>query len=249
MKRNIYLIAAALALLITATACRDETPKTDKAPAMGQPAASEQSGTVLEAMNTSGYTYVLIDTGHEKIWAASTEFPVKVGDKVLVSSGIPMENYQSKTLNRTFDLVIFADNIRVAGTKAPEKSLPKGHPGSMMAGIDKPVAGEINFSGIERPEGGKTVAELYAEKSQLSGRKVVVRGKVVKFNPQIMEKNWIHLQDGSGAHGNNDLTVTTSAVARVGDTILVSGVLVTDKDYAHANNYEIIIEDAQVIVE
>ena len=64
-----------------------------------------------------------------------------------------------------------------------------------------------------------------------------------------MGKNWLHIQDGTGAEGTNDLTVTTSGTAKVGDTVLVSGVLVTDKDFGYGYKYAVLIEDAQVTVE
>ena len=76
-----------------------------------------------------------------------------------------------------------------------------------------------------------------------------VRGKVVKFTPEIMGKNWIHLQDGTGAAGTNDLTVTTSAMAKKGDTVVISGALVIDKDFGYGYAYDVIIEDADVTVE
>jgi hypothetical protein len=72
---------------------------------------------------------------------------------------------------------------------------------------------------------------------------------VVKYNSGIMGKNWLHVQDGSGEAGTNDLTVTTMATAAVGDTVLVKGMAVTDKDFGYGYKYAFIIEDAQVTVE
>ncbi len=68
--------------------------------------------------------------------------------------------------------------------------------------------------GIKKAEGGKTVGEIFADKDQLAGKQVVVRAKVVKYNPQIMGKNWLHMEDGTGKAGSNDLTVTTTAKPR-----------------------------------
>jgi len=52
-------------------------------------------------------------------------------------------------------------------------------------------------------------------------------GTVVKFNGGILDRNWVHLQDGSGsADGHdNDLMVTTDATVQVGDVVTASGVL------------------------
>lgn len=64
-----------------------------------------------------------------------------------------------------------------------------------------------------------------------------------------MGKNWIHVQDGTGSDGTNDLTVTTNAVAAVGNTVLVKGNLSADKDFGFGYKYEVVIEDAAVTVE
>ncbi|MGW8313899.1 MAG: nucleotide-binding protein, partial [Desulfuromonadales bacterium] len=76
-----------------------------------------------------------------------------------------------------------------------------------------------------------------------------VRGKVVKFSPQIMGKNWIHIQDGTGEAGSNDLTVTTNTTANVGDTVVISGTLTADKDFGYGYQYSVLVEDAEVATE
>lgn len=108
----------------------------------------------------------------------------------------------------------------------------------------------VDLSGIARAEGGKTIAEVFAEKDQLAGQQVVFRGKVVKVNANIMGKNWLHVRDGSGDEGSNDLTVTTAEVLpEIGDTVLVSGQVAVNKDFGMGYQYGIIIEDAEVTIE
>ena len=110
--------------------------------------------------------------------------------------------------------------------------------------------GIVDLSGIEKAEGGKTIAEVFAAKDQLAGETVVFRGKVVKTNADIMGKNWLHVRDGSGEEGTNDLTVTTVGVLPdVGDTVLVTGPVGLNVDFGMGYEYDIIIEDAEVIVE
>ena len=250
MKRSFYLLVSALIVLNAATGCMAETSQSEKSvPSKNNPAAAGYNGTVVETMNTAGYTYVQVDTGKEKIWAAAPEFQVKVGDLVTVPPGSLMQNYQSKTLNRTFEQIYFVAGISVAGTEPTPSKMPPGKAGAPHENIVPPTPQDIDFSTIKKAEGGKSVAELYAEKGSLSGKKVSVRGKVVKFSASIMGKNWIHLQDGTGETGTNDLTVTTSANAAVGDTVLVKGVLATDKDFGYGYKYDIILEDAEVTVE
>ncbi len=252
VKKNLMLMLVSIAALTLVAGCnKEQAPQTAEqkpatAAAPGTPAAAAgKSGKVVETMNAGGYTYVQVDTGSEKLWAAAPEFKVKVGDAVAVPQGMPMANYESKTLKRTFDVVYFVDAIMVGGATpaaaaASPNAMPQGHP---------PVAAQATekISGIKKAD--KTVADLFAEKDKLAGKQVNIRGKVVKFSPEIMGKNWIHLQDGTGGQGTNDLTVTTKLMAKVGDTVLISGPVSVGKDFGYGYKYEVIIEDAQVKVE
>lgn len=91
-----------------------------------------------------------------------------------------------------------------------------------------------------------TVAELFAQKAELAGKDVTVKGKVVKANNNIMQRNWLHVQDGTGAEGTNDITVTSQQTADVGDEVTVRGKLVADKDIGAGYNYSLLIEDAAI---
>jgi hypothetical protein len=132
---------------------------------------------------------------------------------------------------------------------AASAPLPEGHPKLEMHGSAAPAAPRFDFSKIVKPKGGKTVQDVYQEKVKLNGKRVTLRGKVVKYNEAIMGKNWLHLRDGTGKDPNNDLTVTTQARAQVGDTVLVEGKVSLDKDLGAGYKYDVIIEDAKVKVE
>jgi hypothetical protein len=258
------LSLAALALcLLAACGEQQKAPEAAKPSAQGmqsapapQAASPGKSGKVVETMNAAGYTYVQVDTGKEKFWAAAPEVKVKAGDSVAVPEGMPMPNYESKTLNRKFDMVYFVPSLIVNGQPqagAPGTK-PEGHPqmggGEMSGGSGAPkvvAPADISLKGIKKAD--QTVAEVYGQKAALNGKPVKIRGKVVKFTPEIMGKNWIHLQDGSGQQGSNDLTVTTSGAAKAGDTVVVAGKLSVDKDFGYGYKYDVIVEDAQVTKE
>ena len=80
----------------------------------------------------------------------------------------------------------------------------------------------------------------------MKDKPVSVRGKVVKYNEEIMGKNWLHLRDGSGAEADktNDLLVTTKSAARPGDVVTVNGVVRLDKDFGSGYSYKVMLEDA-----
>ena len=103
---------------------------------------------------------------------------------------------------------------------------------------------------VAKAEGatGRTVAGLHAERDDLSGKTVALRGKVVKYTAGIMGRNWIHLQDGTGnaTDGTHDVTVTSSGTTAVGEIILVEGTVAVDKDFGAGYRYAVIVEDASV---
>ena len=252
MKTTFGLLAFSLTIPLVAACSREEPARPARevrTPAATDARGAAASGTVVETMNAGGYTYVQVDTGSEKVWAAAPEFQVKVGDQVVVPEGMPMRNYHSNTLNRDFALVYFVGSILngTGGVAAQGVEMPAGHPPT--AASKTPV--QIDVGGVKKAEGGMTVEELFAGKANLSGKEIVLRGKVVKFNPQIMGKNWLHVRDGNGdanAH-TNDLTITTDVPAKVGDTVLVTGKVVLDKDFGYGYKYDVIVEDAKVTVE
>jgi hypothetical protein len=96
---------------------------------------------------------------------------------------------------------------------------------------------------------GHTVAEVHARSKALAGKKVSVRAVVVKVNENIMGRNWLHLQDGSGdpAAGTHDLAVTTRGKAKMGQRVLVRGRLVVDRDFGAGYSYPVIIEDGELL--
>ena len=250
MQKSACLIISVLLLQTLPGRCDEAKPAAAPKSAPAEtPAVGGWTGKVVETVNAANYTYVQVDTGKEKIWAAAPQFPVKVGAKVTVPAGMPMKNYQSKTLKRTFDTVYFVPAISEPGAIQSESAaMREAHSGLRGQSGSSPAAA-IDYSGLKKPEGGVTVAEILSGKKDRQGQAVSVRAKVVKYNEQIMNRNWLHLQDGTGSTGANDLTVTTADKAKVGDTVLVKGTLVFDKDFGYGYKYKVILEDAKLTVE
>lgn len=213
-------------------------------------------GKVVETLNASRYTYVLVDTGHEKIWAAAPAFTVQAGDSVSMASWMPMANFFSKSLNRRFDVLYMCDQITVgeAGSPkapAPGMALPAGHPqvegmaGACPSGVaaNEAVANEV----VAPAPGSLSIADLWSARAGLSGKTVTVRGRVVKALNNILGKNWIHLRDGTGQEGSNDLVVTTEASLTVGTKVTMSGILKTDVDLGSGYHFGMMVENATVV--
>jgi hypothetical protein len=126
--------------------------------------------------------------------------------------------------------------------------MPDPHAGMRRKGDPVPVV-NLDFSGIKKAEGGLTVAEVFAQRKNWSEKKVSVRGKVTRFIPQVMGRNWVHVRDGTGAEGSNDLTISTDDKATVGDTVLVTGTVALGKEFGMGLSYDVMLENAKVTIE
>ena len=262
MRRPVVLALVAALSLAIAAACRGSqatnTAATAAAPATGpaQAAATQPAaftGTVAETMDSGGYTYARLQSaGKEDVWIAAREFKTKIGDELSVGLDMPMQNFESKTLKRTFPLVYFVGGVTRDGQRIdPRAGDPAGAGGATPALMTShaPAAVPTSVEKIDPAPGGMAIAEIWAQRATLTGREVTVRGKVVKVNNQIMGRNWIHLQDGSGSAEaqTNDLTITTGDVANVGDVVTLKGVLAIDKDFGAGYAYAAIVENARLV--
>lgn len=196
------------------------------------------SGTVLERLDAPPYAYLRIQTATGEIWAAVPATDLATGAAVTVYQPMLMSNFESKTLQRTFNSVYFG-MLEAPGAD----SAADGNPHAAMS---KPT--QVDVGQVEKAAGAdaRTVAETWEQGAGLSGKTVTVRGKVVKYNPGVMGKNWIHLQDGSGqaADNSHDILVTSTSEARLGEVLTVSGNLRTNKDFGAGYVYPVLIEDA-----
>ncbi len=231
------------------------------------------SGTIVETMNASGYTYMLVESGAKKTWVAIPATTVEKGAAIKYYEGMVMQNFTSKTLDRTFDAVVFSSGL--AGEKdetAPqsaveteakndtfsaavkaEKTSSKDTPAQVMetSGGSAGAIAPLEEISIEKATAanGYTVEKIFTKTKELTGKKIQVHGKVVKFSPLIMGKNWIHLQDGTGnaMQNSHDLVVTSSETVEVGSIITIEGVLAADKDFGAGYKYAAIVEDATIV--
>lgn len=255
MKRS-GLVMIALIMLIGAGAAFAANEKPTKEPAVKKPSIKPKqeenpdviSGKVVETMNASGYTYICVEKSGKKTWVAVPEMKVAVGSKMSFLPGQVMTDFNSKSLNRTFDSIVFSGGPVTEGAKGAAPAVPGGDPAHVgskanVTSLDKSIK-------IEKASGADayTVAEVYAKSKSLDKKTVSVKGKVVKVSQGIMGKNWVHIQDGSGSQqkGTHNLVATTQGMAEMGEIVTVTGTFAKDKDFGAGYLYKAIIEDATI---
>jgi len=190
---------------------------------------------------------------------------VEVQAKVSCADGMVMKDFYAKSLDRTFANIYFVGAIWPEGHAPAGKIAMHGTDGGGMmggsAGMSPPGSGsepisgtktvldDAKIEGVTKAAGGYTVEEIYTKASELGGREVTIRARVVKFSPNIMGTNFMHIQDGSGEEATSDLTITSDDQAEIGDLVLVKGQLSVDKDFGAGYKYHVIIEGASVTKE
>lgn len=192
-----------------------------------------------EILHTSKYTYLQVTEDGEPFWIAIPyREDVATGVTYYYRGGLKKVNFKSIEHDRVFETVYLVSGISEEPALA---GLPANHP---------PITnGEVPAESgpIAAPEGGVELAQLIKNRANYADQIVRVRGRVVKVNNMIMNRNWIHIQDGSASGEPADLTVTTTETIPMGAVVTVEGRIALNKDFGAGYKYEIILEDAQVI--
>ncbi len=190
-------------------------------------------GKVLQTLDAGAYTYLHLKAASGDVWAAVYKAPIKVGAEVSVNHVVLMKNFTSKTLKRTFPTIYLGMLKPATGAAAPTAVVQAG------GGPDPRVAKAHGANAY-------TIAQVIAQRNKLRGKTVVIRGRVVKYNPEIMGRNWVHLRDGSAAGGpqSDEILVTTTSATKVGAIVTARGSVRTNADFGAGYAYPVLVEHA-----
>jgi hypothetical protein len=231
----VSLISILISILLISSCKKEEEQLQTKAPMaeVGHKIIAE------EVIQAGSYTYIKAKEGEESYWVAVTKRDVQEGTTLYYQRGMEMKNFESKDLDRTFESILFVDQM---STKPFEAA---GMAEAADAHKRSKSAEKLSIS-VPPSEDGISIGELYADKLNYKDRMAIISGKVTKFNAGIMGRNWVHIQDGSEANGKFDLTITTDETVSVGDIVTFSGKIALDKDFGAGYAYEVIMENATI---
>ncbi len=233
MKLNFLLLITAIAML--AVSCQTKNKSTENL------APNVHKVTAEEVIQSSNYTYLRVTEDGKESWLAIAKQEVETGKIYYFEPNIEMTNFTSKELKRTFPAILFVSKFSatpiLANVPASLSDVPKGkQPAIAKEGIN-----------VKPAEGGTSIAELYTNKDNYVGKSIKIKGEVVKYSPEIMGKNWVHLQDGTKNGADFDITVTTSDVVKVGDVVTFQGDVAAKKDFGAGYFYEVIVENGKLV--
>jgi hypothetical protein len=198
---------------------------------------------VEEVLQVAQYTYLRVKEGDQELWLAGNKMDVQTGATVYYEGAMEMKNFESKALNKKFDSVFFVQTLSTQPIGMPVS--PHGTDG-MKATPQKPSIEKVDVS-VAPAKGGVTISKLYANPSSYDGKTVLISGKITKVNNGIMQKNWVHIQDGTSNGGDYDLTITTNDMVQVGDVVTFQGKVALNKDFGYGYSYKIMLEEAKTL--
>ncbi len=235
------LTAISIVLALVSLSCREKNQEQQaQQQNMQQREATVDVHTavVQEVIQATSYTYLKVKEEDKDFWIAINKREIEVGAKVSFMGGLEMKNFQSKDLQRTFETIYFVN--RIIGDESSTTQQPMSMPHQT-----KPEPEKMEVS-IEPAEGGITIGELFANRDSYADKTVLIKGQVTKVNRAIMDKNWVHLQDGTSDSGNFDLTITTTDEVEVGGIVTFEGKIALNKDFGAGYSYEVIMEEAKL---
>lgn len=189
------------------------------------------------------YTYLQVKAKGPAYWVALPTREIAVGSVISYRGGMLMENFESKELGKTFDKILFLEGL--------EGDSPEGPAGAMGMMSGSTQGSKVNVeklnTQVEAAEGSISLEELFSDPGKYDGKTIIVSGEVAKYNPAIMERNWIHIQDGTEFEGKYDLTATSSESFEVGQKVSLQGTIALNRDFGYGYNYEVLLENATAV--
>ncbi|MDX5583413.1 MAG: hypothetical protein QNK20_00585 [Aureibaculum sp.] len=227
------LVFAIIISFVFLSSCKDKNK--EYAPLNNKPKAHQIK--VKEVLQASTYTYLFVNENKEEYWIAVSKADIKVDDHLYYNKALEMKDFKSEELDRTFDRILFVEDL--GGMKLKTESIPNDSLHNKLKDQEKKPIINVDIA----PDGIR-IAELMKNRDNYTNKKIIIRGQVVKINAGIMDRNWVHLKDGTSHSGKSDLTFTTHEEVKVGDIVTFEGTVALDKEYGAGYIYPLIVENA-----
>lgn len=237
MKNQIKLFAILFGVLIV-FGCKEKEGYTTIQNKQNPSKTETHKIVVTETLDGGNYTYIKVDESGNKYWMAIPNTTVTVGETYYYDGGMLMKDFESKELEKTFDIITFSEGIRTTESNA---AIKQENPHA------KSDTSEAEVIKIETPENGVSLSTLFSKKESFAKKTIIVKGKVIKINNGIMDKNWVHISDGTQFEGKKSLTVTTLEMVNIGDIVTFEGTIILDKDFGQGYIYGILLEEGKII--
>jgi len=247
MKQGTTLIILLAASLLLISGCKSK--KNNKQSLL---APNTHEVKVQEFIQTTTYTYFRVLENNAEYWMAAPKRETKKGETLYYTTSYPMEDFVSTELDRTFELVYFIQDLTdspqgqmgsAAGGSQVHMGTPRNQQQQQPSVANNSAPGEVTGTIDEEI----SIHELMTNTDKYENKIVTISGKVIKVNPAIMARNWIHITPEPTDGHNHDLTITSQDNVEVDQIVTFKGQISLNRDFGAGYTYQIIMENAKLI--
>ena len=226
-----------------------EAEQGDSSPAQGakqifETGASGESQShsvrLLDTLSGSRYSYLKVIEEGKEFWLATLQAEYQIGKDYRFQKGLYKTDYYSTEFDRSFEEIYLVSDLRPAFSNAQEMALDRMF---QPEGEAKSKDGEVQE--LLPKDGSISIKELIQNADNYVGKSVQLTARVIKINANIMDRHWLHLQDGS--FDSFDMVATSQTAVPNGHVITLKAVLNRNVDFGAGYSYDLILENAEVI--
>ncbi len=200
---------------------------------------------VQEVLQANRYIYLKVkEEGSRQFWIATRKQDVEKGEVYFYRKPLLKTNFESKEYNRVFDTIYLVSNL-VAQDHSKHAAVQNTQIPKLEKGTSTKEDIPTHTNKVVSHKGTLKISELVNDPKKYEGHTVQLSGKCVKVNPNIMERNWLHIQDGS--KNDFDLVITSSTFVPEGSDITIRGVVSLNRDFGAGYKYDLIIENGTLV--
>ncbi len=198
---------------------------------------------VNEVLPATRYVYLNVSEGNSKFWIATRKQEIKKGETYFYRGGLLKTNFESKEYDKVFDTIYLVSNLVSQEHSKNAATLPKMTNTNVSSDQKENIPSHTDK--IVEHKGSIKIAELIKDPKKYEGHTVQLSGKCVKVNPNIMKRNWIHLQDGS--KDDFDLVITSNTFVPEGSEVTIRATVVLNKDFGAGYKYDLVLENGTLV--
>jgi hypothetical protein len=236
-------------LILILSACK-QGPKTAEPFSLTKISDSEQSADIIdtdlhevmvsEVLPAEKYVYLKVQEKGKEYWIAAPKQDVEEGTSYVYNESLLKTEFESKEHNRVFDTLYMVTALvpKEHGSRLIPAKKGIATPGTTETIGSKPASVHGN-QGTFR--GSVKIDELITNAKEYEGDIVQITGECTKINLGIMDRNWIHIKDGS--RDDYDLVITSQEEVQKGDTVTVRATVRLNADFGSGYSYELLLEN------
>lgn len=199
---------------------------------------------VKEVLPASRYVYLKVEEAGKTFWIATRKKEVDTGDIYFYRGGLLKTMFESKDYNKMFDTIYLVSNLVSSDHSkhlSPNDVSTKNPPAVTVVKEDIPTHTDKNVV----HNGTIKISDLVKDPKKHEGHTIQISGKCVKVNPNIMDRNWIHVQDGT--QDDYDLVVTSNSYIPEGKEFTMRAVVSLNRDFGAGYTYDLILENGILV--